>query len=196
MRIVALFDLDGTITRTDAMLEFLAFAKGWWRSRLLLALVLPVWCLAKLDLLDKDAPKRALMHIAFAGREVAKLEQCAQRFTSEVMPGLLRPGAEACVQKHLVDGHEVFIVTASCSLWVMPWCRQQRIGLIATELGSHDGIFTGRLSTPNCKGAEKVRRIRALLGDTRLLDIHAYGDTPSDRPMLELARVPHYKPFR
>jgi HAD superfamily hydrolase (TIGR01490 family) len=193
---VALFDLDGTITRTDTMLEFLAFAIGWWRSRLLLAMVLPVWLLAQLRLLRPDVPKRTLMRLAFGGVEVAKLERCARDFAAEVMPSLLRPGAEICIKHHLSDGHEVMIVTASCSLWVLPWCKQQKTSLIATELEICDGTFTGRLSTPNCKGAEKVRRIRAILGDTELLDVHVYADTPSDRPMLELAQVPHYRPFR
>lgn len=196
MRTIALFDLDGTITRADTMLEFLAFAKGKWKARLLLASVLPLWGMAKLKLVDPAAPKRALMRRAFAGEPVAAMEHLAEQFVAEHMPQLLRPGAMECIQQHLRNGVEVVIVTASCSLWTRPWCRQNGLRLIATELEASEGTFTGRLSTPNCKGAEKVRRIKAELGDPGTMDVHAYGDTPSDRPMLALARIAHYKPFR
>lgn len=196
MRTIALFDLDGTITRADTMLEFLAQVKGKGRARLLLASVFPLWCLAKLRLANADLPKHALVRRAFAGEPVAALERCADRFAAERMPQLIRPGALACIEQHIRDGHEVVIVTASCSLWTHPWCRQLGIGSIATELEVKDGAFTGRLATPNCKGREKVRRIQAGLGDTTALDLIAYGDTSSDRPMLALARAAYYKPFR
>lgn len=196
MRTIALFDLDGTITRADTMLEFLALAKGKGKAYLLLASTLPVWCLSKIRLVAADAPKRSLMRRAFSGEPVVEMERYAEWFGAEHMPQLVRPAAMECIRQHIREGHEVIVVTASCSLWVEPWCRLQQIELIATELEVHDGVLTGRLATPNCKGAEKIRRIHALLGDTASLDIHAYGDTPSDRPMLGLAQVARYKPFR
>jgi len=196
MRTLAFFDLDGTITRADTMLEFLAFAKGRFRLYLLLACVLPAWCLAKLKACPADAPKRALVRLAFAGRPTARWQQLAARFCRERMPLLLRPGAMACIKGHQEQGHEVVIVTASCALWVEDWCREHGLGLIATGLETMDGTYTGKLSTPNCKGAEKVRRIHAAFGQLRDAQVYAYGDTPSDKPMLALAGKPSYKPFR
>ncbi|HMN05322.1 MAG TPA: HAD family hydrolase [Flavobacteriales bacterium] len=193
---MALFDLDGTITRADTMLEYLAYAHGraklaWW-----LALVFPAWVLAKLGLAHHDTPKRMLVRLAFAGQQVAEQEKTAHLFTLDKMPGLLREAALERIWEHKRHGATVVIVTASCSLWVEPWCRQHGLELLATELETGDGRYTGRLRTPNCRGKEKVARIRAHLGDLSGLDIHAYGDTPGDKPMLALAREPHYKPFR
>lgn len=196
MKAYAFFDLDGTITRADTMLEFLAFAKGRTRLCLLLARVFPAWCLAKLKVCPADAPKRALVRLVFAGQPTARWQQLAGRFHRERMPGLLRPGAMACIREHQAQGREVVIVTASCTLWVEEWCREHGLGLIATGLETADGSYTGKLSTPNCKGAEKVRRIHAAFGLLQDADVQAYGDTPSDKPMLALAGKPHYKPFR
>lgn len=196
MRTIALFDLDGTLTRADTMLEFLYFTRGKARTWWLLAGVLPLWCLARLRLAPADAPKRTLVRKAFGTRLVGGLAQQAARFARERMPQLLRDGALDRITGLRQQGHEVFIVTASCSLWAAPWCQLHRLGCIATELEQEEGRYTGRLATPNCKGEEKVRRIRGLIGMDKVDYIHAFGDTASDRPMMALAAQQHYKPFR
>lgn len=196
MSTLALFDLDGTITRSDTMLSFLRMVKGQVAGGLLLAGVLPAWCGGKLGLCPADQAKRELVRRAFGGQATAPLLAAATRFTAEVMPGLLRPAALERLAWHQAQGHHVVIVTASCSLWTGPWCRAHGLQLIATEMEVSEGRYTGRLSTPNCKGEEKVRRIRAQWPDLPGREVYAYGDTPSDRPMLGLAGLPQYKPFR
>lgn len=196
MRTVALFDLDGTITHADTMLEFLAYAHGRPRLYGWLAMIFPVWALARLRVLHSDAPKRVLIRMAFAGREVAEQEKVAHLFTQEKMPGLLRTAALERIWEYKREGVEVIIVTASCVLWVAPWCAMHKLELLATGLETKEGRYTGRLGTPNCRGVEKVRRIREHLGDLTGLTLHAYGDTSGDRPMLDMAQKQHYKPFR
>lgn len=196
MRTIALFDLDGTITRKDTMLAFLRMERGRAGLVVLLARILPQLVGERLGLLPADTAKKALVKRAFGGRPVAALEESAARFQVEMMPGLLRPAAMQRIAQYKKDGDRVVIVTASCSLWVEAWCRQQGLELIATELEKAGSCFTGRLATPNCRGAEKVRRIHAALGDLTGRDVHAYGDTASDKHMLGMARLGHYRPFR
>ena len=196
MRTIAFFDLDGTITKADAMLEFIAFCHGRPRLYLLLASVFPAWLLAKAGLAPQDAAKKAVVRRVFSGGQVAIWNARAVRFTQGRMPRLLRPAAMDCIAAHQRQGHEVVVVTASCTLWAAPWCASHNIPCIATGLEERDGRFTGRLATPNCKGPEKVRRIRELFGPLDDARLYAYGDTPDDRPMLAMASDPHYKPFR
>jgi phosphatidylglycerophosphatase C len=52
------------------------------------------------------------------------------------------------------------------------------------------GAFTG----PNCRGEEKMRRLRAEYGqDVRILA--AYGDTSGDTEMLAAAEQPGFRVF-
>lgn len=196
MRTVALFDLDGTLTDRDTMLAFLAFMHGRGRMYRMVASVLPELVLSKLGWIADDRPKQAIVRKAFAGQPVATLREAAVRFNKACMPTLVRPGALERIREHRARGHQVIVVTASCALWVAPWCKQHELELIATELEVAGDSFTGRLATPNCKGAEKVARIQAYLGDLQGVKLIAYGDTASDRPMLALANEQHYKPFR
>ncbi len=53
---------------------------------------------------------------------------------------------------------------------------------------------TGRFDGPNCRGEEKVRRLREAFGDDIRLEA-AYGDTSGDRAMLALADEARHEGF-
>ena len=58
-----------------------------------------------------------------------------------------------------------------------------------------DDRVIGILAGPNCRGPEKVRRLREVYGD----DMHltaAYGDTSGDREMLRIADEKGYRVFK
>ena len=44
--------------------------------------------------------------------------------------------------------------------------------------------FTGKLDGANCRGAEKVRRLREVFGEDMMRLEAAYGDTSGDKEML------------
>jgi phosphoserine phosphatase len=67
------------------------------------------------------------------------------------------------------------------------------VDLIATKLEMKDGRVTGRFLTRNCSGEEKVRRIEEQYDVKSFGYIYAYGDTPGDKAMLDLANERYYR---
>ncbi|MGA1052242.1 MAG: haloacid dehalogenase-like hydrolase, partial [Ilumatobacteraceae bacterium] len=67
-------------------------------------------------------------------------------------------------------------------------------GATRLEIGG-DGACTGRLDGPNCRGAEKVRRLTDWLESDGLglgeVTLWAYGDSSGDRELLAAAQHPH-----
>jgi phosphatidylglycerophosphatase C len=62
--------------------------------------------------------------------------------------------------------------------------------VLATRLEvDADGRLTGRLVGANCRGPEKVARLREWRSGELVVDF-AYGDSAGDREMLALAGVP------
>jgi HAD superfamily hydrolase (TIGR01490 family) len=192
---LALFDLDGTLTCEDTMLAYIRQRTGAWKYAGMLLVAGALDGLGKIGVVPADAGKKRLMRMAFAGASVSEVTKDAERFAREAMPGLMRHGALERVRWHLREGHRVIVVSASCGAWLRPWCDAEEVELIATELETRDGHYTGELSTPNCKGTEKVRRLNEAVDLARYERMYAYGDTPADRPMLALATDPYYKPF-
>ena len=77
--------------------------------------------------------------------------------------------------------------------------------VLCTRLEAQDGVYTGSLSGPNCRGAEKVARLHAWCEMANIPTSsvkYAYGDSSGDHQMLlsveigfnvkslELTRVP------
>lgn len=187
-RRIALFDFDGTLTRHDTFITFARHACG--RSRFLKAFVrsLPALVRWKLGLGTNSKAKETLFGNLYRGMAADEFERLCATFADVVVHDLNESGMRL-LDNHLRAGDEVYIVSASPGAWIRPW--SQRLGIkdvIATEIEiDTEGRLTGRFSTPNCHGAEKVRRVAAALGPLSGYESWAYGDSDSDRFILDAA---------
>jgi len=78
---------------------------------------------------------------------------------------------------------------------LQPLANWLGVELLCTELQRNDGYWQPKLVSANCKGPEKVRRLREHLGPLEGLAIEAYGDSKGDRELLLAAERPHYRSF-
>jgi HAD superfamily hydrolase (TIGR01490 family) len=195
---LAVFDLDGTLTRGDTLVPFLRFVAGarGFALRALGALPpLAAWALRRLE---RDRAKEAVLRSFLRGIPRAELERFAAAFARERLPDMMRPEALERLAWHRARGHRCVLLSASPTLYVEPWARAAGFDdVIATELGyDASGCATGGFEGANCRGEEKVRRLQARLGDLGRYTLHGYGDSPGDRPFLALCAEAHYRPFR
>ena len=90
---------------------------------------------------------------------------------------------------------EVYVVSASVDNWVQPFLPH--VVVVGTQLEVADGLLTGRFSTRNCYGIEKVNRVKQFLTAPRSqYYIIAFGDSRGDNEMLNYADEAHYQPFK
>jgi phosphatidylglycerophosphatase C len=189
VRPLAAFDLDGTLTRRDTLLPFLLRAVGREATyRAVLASAVPLARAAALGGAHRDRAKAAVLGRVLAGRPRAPLAEAAEAYADHVVARELRTDVRARVDWHRSQGHELVLVSASPELYVVPIGRRLGFdGVLATRLDvDADGRFTGRLLGANCRGPEKVARLRAWRGDS-LVVAYAYGDSAGDRELLALA---------
>ncbi len=188
VRTVVVFDLDGTVTGRDTLVPFLVRAFGAVPTASALLREAPRLVRGLLDARARDVAKARLLQRLVAGQPLARLEKEAEQFVDEVMRKRLRLEMVERITSHRRAGHELVMVSASPELYVVPLAR--RLGFDASigtrlEVGP-DGRLSGRLEGANCRGVEKVRRLRQRLGDdVRVLA--AYGDSRGDRELLALA---------
>jgi len=192
---LALFDFDGTLTRKDTYVRLLRFAVGDLRFCLALAALLPAfggYCLGRLS--HSELKVRLLTRL-LGGWPVMRYRNLAARFAREKIPHLLRDAAVSRLQWHRARGDRVIVVSASMREWLEPFCSEQGVELLCTEVEVVDGKLTGGLAGSNCSGFEKVRRVRRHVDLTRYTTVHAYGDSPADRQMLAIAHRAWYRRF-
>jgi phosphatidylglycerophosphatase C len=192
---VVAFDFDGTLTCRDSFVDFLAWKAGRAGFIAGLPALIPDVLAYGLDR-DRGRLKASIARRFCGAIPRGQLEEDARRFAAERFEALMRPDALACWRDWQDRRARLYIVTASPEILVAPFARRLSAdGLIATRLAfDAQDRFAGALEGVNCRGAEKVARLRALLGpDLRLKA--AYGDTAGDREMLALAERPGLRVF-
>lgn len=192
-QVVAAFDFDGTLTRGDTLLPFLASGLGWPKFLLALLKCSPWLAGYALRLVPNDVAKQRLLRETLQGRSLQEMDQWTTRWLDKRFTHRLRPDAMARLDWHLEQGHYCVMVSASPDIYLDRVALQLGFeGLLCTEMAVQDDRLTGLMRTPNCHGAQKVVRLKAWLGerfgaDVAGLTIYAYGDTAGDFPMLRMA---------
>ena len=194
-RTVVAFDFDGTLTIRDSFTEFLRWRAGPGGWALGLVKMAPAVAHYARDR-DRGRIKAASVREFLRGVERTALEADADRFADKVWQRFMRPDALACWNDWGTKGAHRVIVTASPETTVAPFAR--RLGaenLLGTPLFfDADDKVSGAFAGPNCRGAEKVRRLKAAYGEDVIV-LAAYGDTSGDTEMLAMAREPGFRVF-
>ena len=191
------FDFDGTLTRRDTLLEYIRYVKG--NKEFLIGFLkhLHLLIMMKLGMMPNWKTKRIIFQYFFGGMTLEKFNEYCEKFAKE-KASLLRKKGMVAVNKAVMDGDQVVIISASIENWVEPFFRFQvsnHINIIGTKIQVVDGKLTGRFLTKNCYGEEKVRRLLEQYPDRKEYKLVAYGDSRGDHALLDFADEGHYREF-
>lgn len=192
---IFVFDFDGTLTTRDTLIAFIRFARGTaWLVRCLL-LLLPRLVLMKLGLVDNGRTKERLFAMCFKGMATADFNDLCRRFAATVGQSVKRQETWGVMERAVAESNPVYVVSASVDNWVSPFFPDA-VTVVGTRVESANDRLTGRFLTPNCYGAEKVRRLKEAMPDLDNARSHyyiiAYGDSRGDKEMLAYADESHY----
>ena len=190
-RAAAAFDFDGTLTRRDTLLPFLASIAGPRALAGALTADVPRLGLAAAGRGDRDATKARLLRRLLQGRPYDEVEAGGRRFGARIASSWISPELRERLAWHRSRAHEIVIVSASLEVYLLEVARVLPIDcVLSTRLEvDEQGRCTGRMLGANCRGPEKAARLTAHLGDGGRL-LWAYGNSRGDDEMLALARHP------
>ncbi len=188
---LAVFDLDGTLTRHDTLLPYVLgyLRRHPWRIARLPWMLLPA--LRFLRDFDHGAIKGSFIHVGLGGATRSSLQAWSAQFVRRLLQRGLHAEAQPTLERHRRAGDRLLLMSASTDLYVPQ---------IATALGfdecictqvrwRDDGRLDGRLAGPNCRGEEKRRRLAALLERDAPAAVSAYGNSRGDLAHLQLAQA-------
>ena len=191
---VAAFDFDGTLTAGGSVYGFLSGLGGPGTVATASAVLLPRLVHAAVaGGRVADRSKELLFQRVLSGVPVERAERFAVGFARGHLESHLRPDVHRRFEWHRRRGDRVVIVSASPELYVAEAGRLLGAdGVVATRLEvAGDDTLTGRYRGANCRGDEKLRRLRQWMeesggGPERLW---AYGNSRGDLTMLGAADV-------
>ncbi len=188
---LAIFDLDGTLTRRDTLLPYLAgFLKtrpARWIRLVGVAFALASFAIGRLD---RDRCKESIIRACLSGAGRAELAAHTERFVTHLLERGMSERALAVLESHRAARARLVLLSASPDLYVSTIA--QRLGFdecLSTELRWDADRLVGTFATANRRGTEKARLVRALRGEGRG-PIAAYANSSSDLEHLQIVDFP------
>lgn len=197
--LLAIYDMDKTITRTPTWTPFLAFAmrrRARWRLALL-----PWAALAGLaygaKLIDRGRLKQTTQRWLLGGSIAAThVDTLTAAFADHVVATGVLDAARRHIAADRDAGYRLVMATASYAFYAR--AIAERLGfdaVIATE-SEHDpaGALTPKIAGENVYGAAKLRAVEAWMAREGLARgecrVRFYSDHVSDAPVMEWADEP------
>jgi phosphatidylglycerophosphatase C len=185
--VVAAFDFDGTLTKRDTLLPFLVDVAGPARVARAFARDATRIVSVAAGRGDRDAAKAALVARVLGGLPHDDVVTRGRAYARRIVDRAIRPQLLERLQWHQSEGHEVVIVSASLDAYLHHVGQHLDVTtVLCTTLEVEQGIVTGRLQGGNCRGPEKVERLRPFLARDDI-ELWAYGNSRGDDEMLALA---------
>ncbi|MBS0387257.1 MAG: HAD-IB family hydrolase [Proteobacteria bacterium] len=192
---LAIFDLDGTITRHDTLWPFISgfllrHPSRWWRLPLCVAPLLRYALAGR----DRGALKGSIIRLTLGGAPRAALERWAARFTQRLLRTGLYAEALTLIATHRRTQTHLVLLSASPDLYVPDIARALGFDeCICTEVRWRgNGTLDGALASANRRGEEKARCVQAVLARLQPRLSQAYGNSRADLEHLRLVDAGTY----
>ena len=189
---IVVFDIDGTLIKTDTLLISLRKIKRdrqLLKNLFLFSFVFIFW---KFKFISDKRCKEFFLKIFKICEYVNKFKD---DWLIEELINDLNPIAIKRLEWHKKNNDRIILCSASPRLILQPLANKLDVELICTEVKHKKGNWFPKIISPNCKGIEKINRLAKYLGSLENLIIEAYGDSDGDKELLEKANLPHYKNF-
>ena len=192
---LAIFDLDGTITRHDTLWPFIRgflwrHPRRWWRLALCLG---PLAQYAR-GPRDRGVLKGDIIRATLGGVAQEALAAWSNEFTARLLRAGLYAEALTCIAALRRTQTHMVLLSASPDLYVPVIAKALGFDeCVCTEVRwRSEGTLDGTLASANRRGPEKARCVRSLLAERQPLVSHAYGNSPADLEHLRLVSAGSY----
>lgn len=130
---------------------------------------------------------KLLMLKLLKGLDYKTLDKAAGSFYNEMIkPGLI-PEVMEELRARQRDGFRIVLVSGAFGIYLKYFAKDFNIkDIVSSELLFSNGIFTGKLSGPDCMGENKVKELENRFVRKELFCV-AYSDGRSDTPLLKWA---------
>jgi len=179
---LAVFDLDGTITRHDTLAPYVIglLRKTPWQL-LRIVRVVPALAAYAFGRIGRGELKARLLYVMLGDRTRAQLAAWTASFVPEIVARDARVQALRVIEAHRASGDVLVLLSASTDLYVPEIGAYLRFAEVTcTCLGFRAGHLDGTLTMPNRRGPEKTRCIERLRERYPGLRVVAYANAASD----------------
>ncbi|MBH7149208.1 haloacid dehalogenase-like hydrolase [Clostridioides difficile] len=187
---VLLLDVDYTVINTDSMIDFFIYSlkNKTFKTIIKLPYIIFILFMYLIRIIPLKKAKEAIFYpiVDFSEEDLKKFfDDCIMKKINESM--------KKVIYKNKEEDNVIIMITASPYAY-MKYFKYYGLAdeVIGTEFFYENSRYKNKFIGENCKGIEKVKRIKAVLGKLGIeIDYensYAYSDSKNDLPMLSLTK--------
>ncbi|GEP64609.1 phosphoserine phosphatase [Clostridium beijerinckii] len=196
MKKLAIFDIDYTITKKETLMELFKYVIKKNKKNLRF-LPRAIYCgiMYAIGIYDERKVKETFLRF-IDGIKEEELAELVKAFYDERLKNILYDDALEMMKKLKNEGYDIYLISASPEFYVNEFYNIKEVNkVIGTKFGFENGTFVRKMVGNNCKGEEKVRRLKEVLKDEKIevdfKESYMFSDSLSDKPLLDLVGKPY-----
>ena len=201
MKRLAIFDVDFTITRKETLMQFFAYMiKKDKKNLKFLPRAIFSGLMYGIKIYDEKRVKESFLKF-IEGIEEKRLAEEVKDFYKNRLSSILYKDAINMIKKLKNEGLDVYLISASPEFYLNEFYNIKEVDhIIGTKFKFENGKFKREMDGLNCKGNEKVIRLKKYLKENNLevdfKNSYMFSDSLSDKPLLDLVGNPYLINFK
>lgn len=188
---LAIFDVDYTITRKETLIELYKYviSKDIKNIRFLPRAIYG-GIMYKIGVYDEKKVKESFLKFIDKIDE-KDLSTLVKDYYRDVLEKILYQDAINMMRKLKGQGYKIYLISASPEFYLNELHAIKEVDvIIGTRFSMESGKFIRQMDGANCKGEEKVKRLKEFLKkeniDVDYKNSYMFSDSLSDKPLLDL----------
>ena len=196
MKKLAIFDIDYTITKKETLMEFYKYSlEEDIKNIRFLPRALYSGLMYGVGIYDEKRVKECFLKF-IDNIEEEKLQDLVKRFYKNRLSKILYKDAVDMMYKLKKEGYDIYLISASPEFYINEFYNIDVVDkVIGTRFEFKEGKFIRKMLGSNCKGEEKVKRLKEVLSKENIevdfKDSYMFSDSLSDKPLLDLVGKPY-----
>ncbi|MDB2125022.1 HAD-IB family hydrolase [Clostridium paraputrificum] len=196
MKKLAIFDIDYTITKKETLMEFYKYSlEEDIKNIRFLPRALYSGLMYGIGIYDERRVKECFLKF-IDNIEEEKLQELVKRFYKNRLSKILYKDAVDMMYKLKKEGYDIYLISASPEFYINEFYNIDVVDkVIGTRFEFKEGKFIRKMLGNNCKGEEKVKRLKEVLSKENIkVDFeksYMFSDSLSDKPLLDLVGKPY-----
>jgi HAD superfamily hydrolase (TIGR01490 family) len=201
LRKLAIFDIDYTITKKETLMELFKYViKNDKRNIRFLPRAIYCGIMYSLKIYDERKVKEEFLKFV-DGIQEQDLAKLVKKFYAERLRNIIYEDALSMMRKLKGEGYDIYLISASPEFYINEFYNIKEVDkIIGTKFSFKNGIFMRKMEGENCKGEEKVRRLKEVLENEKIevnfKESYMFSDSLSDKPLLDLVGKPYLINYR
>lgn len=193
---LAIFDVDYTITKKETLMELYKYSiKENKKNLIYLPRALFSGLLYITKIYDEKRVKESFLKF-IENMSEKDLKDFSRRFYQNRLSKILYTDSLEMMKKLKSEGYYIFLISASPEFYLNNLYTIKEVDkVIGTKFHMENGKFLRKMNGLNCKGEEKVRRLKEVLKKENIevdfKNSYMFSDSLSDKPLLDLVGNPY-----